>query len=275
MVSKERFIQQRQLSALPPPGSDRILGSVKSIVSRRIYEELFRASAGLDISQLRDRIPEFADQMHFDRRLRALDRAFVIQRTRAGGRTLYRLVGVRAKPLEEGKVSKKARAAVLYRDGARCQMCGANPQLSPEVRLEVDHKVPLRWGGSNGDPNLWTLCKECNEGKQAFFSSADEHAVKIRSAIKEPEVHRRIGRLLQAFGVGEEVPAYMISLVASAIEFQGDWSRRLRDLRDIGWDYEVHKRKEGGRVVSYYVLTKDGGWPATGTVRQAISGRAS
>lgn len=255
---------------LPKPGSTECMGLIPNQVGRRIYEELFAVPDGLDIHELKARVPEYAEQMHFDRRLRDLDKVFILERIRSGGRVLYRLGGLRQKAHEPNRISKTLRARVLFRDGSRCQMCGGSPQHSSEVRLEVDHKVPLHLGGSNNEDNLWTLCKTCNEGKRAFFSSADKYAKKIKTAIHHPEVHRRIGTLLQAFGVGQEIPSYLLEMVASAQRYQEDWHRRLRELRDLGWDYEVSKRRKGNRFVTYYRLTKDGGWPKTGTIREAL-----
>ncbi|MDC0712084.1 HNH endonuclease [Stigmatella sp. ncwal1] len=257
-------------NGLPKPGSTPCAKLIPNQAGRRIYEELFAAPDGLDIHELKARVPEYAQQMHFDRRLRDLDKVFILKRIRSRGRFLYQLRGLRQKAHEPGRVSKTLRARILFRDGSRCQMCGASPQRSPEVMLEVDHKLPLHLGGSNGEENLWTLCKTCNEGKRAFFSSANKHAKKIKAAIHHPEVHRRLGTLLQAFGLGKNVPSYLLEMVASAQQYQEDWHRRLRELRDLGWDYEVTKRKEGNRFVTYYRLTKDGGWPQTGTLRQAL-----
>lgn len=247
---------------------------VSNRVSRRIAEVLLENPEGLDIHELKARIPEFAGQMHFDRRLRDLDKPFVLARERGGGRLRYRIMSRRAVARQAGRVSKTLRAEILFRDGSRCQMCGASPQRDDTVQLEIDHKIPLHWGGTNEEDNLWVLCKACNEGKQAFFASADEHADQMRSAVNEPEVHRRLGELLRAFGIGVPVPTYTLSIVASAGRFQEDWQRRLRELRDLGWDYEVSKRKESGRVVSFYTLTKDGGWPPEGvTIREALRRR--
>jgi 5-methylcytosine-specific restriction endonuclease McrA len=264
-----------ELLDLPAPDSPELNDAVSNRVGRRIYGELHEAGEeGLNIGQLKERIPEFADQMHFDRRLRDLDKPFDLARKRRNGAVVYRLAGRRPKALEAGRVSKTLRAEIFFRDGSRCQMCGASPERDPDVLLHVDHRIPLRWGGSNTEANLWTLCSECNTGKQAFFASVDEHSDRIRAAINEPEVHRRIGELLRAFGPGTDVPSYLLGIVASAQQFQEDWQRRIRELRDLGWDYEVTKRKEGGRVVAYYRLTKDGGWPPPGTtVREALNRR--
>jgi hypothetical protein len=212
--------------------------------------------------------------MHFDRRLRDLDRPFVLSRERRGGRVIYRLSGRRENALAQGRVGKTLRAEILFRDGARCQMCGATPERDSDVQLQIDHRIPLHWGGTNSEDNLWTLCSECNSGKRAFFASVDENSDELRAAVHHPEVHRRIGELLRAFGTDTWVPSYLIGIVASAQQFQEDWQRRLRELRDLGWDYKVKKKKEGGRIVSYYRLTKDGGWPPNGTtVREALSHR--
>jgi 5-methylcytosine-specific restriction endonuclease McrA len=258
---------------LEPDGAD-LHELVQNRVSRRIAEVLLEHPDGLDIHELRARVPEYASQMHFDRRLRDLDKPFVLTRERSGGTLRYRLTGRRPIAPHPDRISKTLRAEILFRDGSRCQMCGASPQRDDTVQLEIDHKIPINWDGSNEEDNLWALCKTCSEGKHAFFASADEHAGQMRSAINSSEVHRRLGGLLRAFGVGMPVPAYMLAIVASAGQFQEDWQRRLRELRDLGWDYEVTKRKENGRIVASYTLTKDGGWPPAGvTIREALRRR--
>lgn len=62
-------------------------------------------------------------------------------------------------------IAPKLRFQILKRDGYRCQLCGASSADSEAVRLEIDHKVSVAKGGSNGPENLWTLCRECNAGK--------------------------------------------------------------------------------------------------------------
>lgn len=68
---------------------------------------------------------------------------------------------------ERNKVTLKLRQKVLVRDGFRCVRCGASPQDGPEVRLEVDHIVPISRGGKTEMSNLQTLCQRCNRGKGA------------------------------------------------------------------------------------------------------------
>jgi len=58
---------------------------------------------------------------------------------------------------------KALRHKILKRDRFTCQACGAR---SPDVELEVDHKLPVSRGGTDEESNLTTLCKDCNRGKR-------------------------------------------------------------------------------------------------------------
>jgi len=58
--------------------------------------------------------------------------------------------------------SYKLRWAILERDKFTCQYCG---QMAPNVKLEVDHIIPLTQGGTDDPKNLITSCYACNRGK--------------------------------------------------------------------------------------------------------------
>jgi hypothetical protein len=137
------------------------------------------------------------------------------------------------------------------------------------VQLVVDHKVPRAWGGGNEIENLQPLCTDCNAGKRDYFRTYEDSAEQIRLAANYDEPQRRIGELLHAFD-GEWVRTDLISVVASAKEYQEDWQRRLRDLRFLGCDYEVRRtQQEGARVWTYYRLTK---WtPLPDDIRSALN----
>ena len=62
-------------------------------------------------------------------------------------------------------ISSKTRFAIFKRDLYCCRICGNS--ASNEIRLEVDHKIPVAKGGTNSEENLWTLCFDCNRGKAA------------------------------------------------------------------------------------------------------------
>lgn len=67
------------------------------------------------------------------------------------------------KPERKG-ITPRKRFTILQRDGFRCQLCGRTAEHDL-VALEVDHQQPVSKGGTNDDENLWTLCRDCNQGK--------------------------------------------------------------------------------------------------------------
>ncbi|OIQ88399.1 HNH endonuclease [mine drainage metagenome] len=60
-------------------------------------------------------------------------------------------------------INWRLRALVLMRDGARCQLCGAEARNG--ATLHVDHVVPWNKGGKTTFDNLQVLCHVCNIGK--------------------------------------------------------------------------------------------------------------
>ena len=51
------------------------------------------------------------------------------------------------------------RFEILERDKFTCQYCG---KTADEVKLDIDHIIPLSKGGSNTNDNLITSCEKCN-----------------------------------------------------------------------------------------------------------------
>lgn len=199
------------------------------------------------------------------RRLRELRRWFHIPTTRrAGLPPVYPLVGLlppdKRKPKRK-TLSSRVEAELYAAYNNRCAMCGRSPR-EDGVRLVIDHKVPVKWGGETVFENLQPLCEEHNHGKQAWVSSLDPHAEAIRCAIGLPEPQLRIGELLKIME-GKPVPSELIAVIARE-ENAGDPLRRLRDLRALGWVIQVSRRKEGLRTRSYYTLVSWSPWPAGG-----------
>lgn len=253
---------------LPPPDSPEVDGLPISGAAKSIYALLYEHAMGdpLTMQEIRDRLGG-GDVEQFDRRRRELNRYFIFEKQREGRRTAYRLTGVKPRSAESmAGISEKDRAAVL-RHG-RCAMCRRTP-LDDGVRLQVDHKVPGAWGGSDDLDNLQPLCEECNRGKRDFFSSYQEYSTQISAAMEFEQVHQRIGELLKAFG-GEWVSTDLIGLVASATSHQEDYQKRLRELRTLGWSIDVERRREGNRTIAYYRATSWQPWP-TGNIRQEIT----
>lgn len=54
--------------------------------------------------------------------------------------------------------------ALVVQYGRRCLMCG---KQEPEIKLTIDHVIPIAQGGSNNVSNLQPLCSTCNKRKGA------------------------------------------------------------------------------------------------------------
>jgi 5-methylcytosine-specific restriction endonuclease McrA len=239
-----------------------------SYQAREIYGLLYETrESPLSMREIRERLAHIGTQEQLDRRRRELNRYFEIEKVGTGAETAYRLVAAKERPPEADQgISERDRAAVL-RHG-RCAMCGRMP-LDDAIKLQVDHRIPQGWGGTDALENLQPLCEECNRGKKNLFASFDDHAPAIRASITHESVHARIGELLKALQ-GEWVRSDLIDVVASPPgDYQEDWQKRLRELRVLGWEIETHRRKEDGRSRAFYRLTKSQPWP-DGNIRQAI-----
>lgn len=66
-------------------------------------------------------------------------------------------------------VSKRTRYEVLKRDNHTCRYCGGT---APDVKLTVDHVVPVALGGTDNPDNLVAACQDCNAGKASTSPDA-------------------------------------------------------------------------------------------------------
>lgn len=62
-------------------------------------------------------------------------------------------------------VSKRLRFEVMRRDNHACRYCGG---AAPDVKLTIDHVVPVALGGTDDPSNLVTACSDCNSGKTSI-----------------------------------------------------------------------------------------------------------
>jgi len=170
---------------LPEPDSEQIAALVGSTTQRLLYGFLYRRRDNPPtMVELRFFVTNALgeDQSQTDRRVRELRRYFEIEAARIDNESRYVLRGWSAtRPHSAGvAISLRRRAEVLAPQ--RRAQCGRTP-LEDRVKLVVDHRVPLSWGGDNEPENLQPLCEECNAGKHDYFRSFEAHAEQIRAAI--------------------------------------------------------------------------------------------
>jgi biotin operon repressor len=197
---------------------------------------LLKAAVGKIVS--RERIIRAADSSEWARRIRDLRAEGWLIKTAQDGYLL--------KSLEKGAaqdtagISAKMRYAVLHRDSSRCRRCGRT--IDDGVKLAVDHILPRDWGGKTEIDNLWTLCEPCNLGKKNFESDVD--AATMQKVLAETSGRGRILEYMK-LKVGQIVTKEEL-IIVSGIH---DYPRRIRELRDAGWDivsmYENPKLRPG------------------------------
>lgn len=71
----------------------------------------------------------------------------------------------KTKQREKDKLTPTIRYEIMRRDSFRCVICGRGAE--DNVKLHIDHILPLAKGGKTEIDNLRTLCAECNHGKGA------------------------------------------------------------------------------------------------------------
>lgn len=245
---------------LPLPESAELVAILPLAEHQRIYRYLYeRRGDPPTMVEISDHLATVTGKPASQRGRRVRDLYPLFHIEKAPGRAPRYELKARKAPLPPDKpLDRKLRAQVLQPQ--RCAMCGRTP-LEDSVKLDVDHKLPREWGGTNDIENLQPLCKDCNGGKKDHFRTYDEFIDEIRQAATYAEPQRRIGELFLAFGTDRWIRSDIIEIVASAKEYQEDWQRRMRDLRFIGWDYRFRKAREGGRVRTYYQLLKSAQWP--------------
>jgi hypothetical protein len=223
---------------------------------RRMAEVLAAHPEGLTSGELREKLnlgP--TEQAQLDRRRRELKKFYLIEKVGSGANVRYIYRGERESPLV-ADISQKLRAQVLHRARGRCGMCGRSIERHG-VTLVVDHKIPQDWGGAHEIENLWALCEDCNAGKKNFFASFDPEVMRQIMAHSSP--HVRIGELLKIHS-GRPVPSWLIEFAAFD---QDDWQKRARELRYLGWEITVTRKKNPvtGRVQAFYQLDASTAWP--------------
>ncbi|MCR4905479.1 MAG: HNH endonuclease [Clostridiales bacterium] len=70
-------------------------------------------------------------------------------------------------------MTQSLRYDVMKRDHFRCVLCGRT--ADDDIKLHVDHIVPVAKGGKTVMENLRTLCEDCNRGKRDKYDENGEN----------------------------------------------------------------------------------------------------
>jgi hypothetical protein len=136
----------------------------------RIVEIMKRFPEGISSGQIkcelgREGIPP-EDLRHLARRIRELDRWFIIEKKAI------------VDPAERGEqvfsdqewTSQTLRAAVLYQAHGRCQRCGKTIKADG-IRLMVERKEPEYCEDVDYRDGWWAVCEDCSVRRKACFVS--------------------------------------------------------------------------------------------------------
>jgi 5-methylcytosine-specific restriction endonuclease McrA len=247
------------------PGSTKKRSRKVSGIPAKILAVLQAHPEGLDIHQIRAIVSPDDPQQHLDRRLRDLDPLYVIKRDQIGSRRVYTLVGERPEGEWDYDIIPKDLRAQALRNG-RCAMCGRTVE-EDGIKMHADHRIPREWGGQTVAENLVGLCSACNEGKRNFFAGFDPEEMKGCINFRSP--HMRIALLLKS-KINEWVDTDYLEFVANFRDYQEDWQKRLRELRDLGLEIENRKVLTPNRTLSQYRLTRWVELPPEDQIRAAI-----
>ncbi len=154
-------------------------------------------------------------------------------RTEKGGYVLLSLK--KKKGVKRVNIDAKTRHMILARDGFKCRHCGRGPKDG--VKLHIDHKKPVAWGGTNDPANLQTLCEQCNLGKKDFVSGVP---VKLGKKIAKASSGKEKLRLYLEANPRTEIPVMMLG----AISGNREWTRELRYLRAEGMNIRYDAKKQ-------------------------------
>ena len=223
-------------------------------IHNQILDLLRNAPTGLDVIEIREKLPGLGIQQHLDKRIRELRGRYSIPRAKVNGRWVYLFKGEREVPVaDDGNISIRLRAEVLHRAHGRCQMCGKSIEKDG-IQLQADHKIPRNWGGTTDAENLWALCQPCNGGKRDYFSSFND--AEMLAIMARESVYERLAETLRLHSPNS-TPSWLLEFVANFDDFQEDWQKRLRELRYLGYEISVTRAKnDAGKVQSAYQLAK-------------------
>ncbi|WP_076416405.1 HNH endonuclease [Shewanella sp. UCD-KL12] len=145
-------------------------------------------------------------------------------------------------------LTDKIKYAISNRDGHRCQACGNGAK--DNVKLHIDHKIPIDMGGTNNESNLWTLCAKCNQGKKSYFKD-DMNSEVMTKVFSNNSGHLRLKTLFI------ESPNIKFSpTILQGISGIRDWTRTIREIRNSSGIEIVFRKGDIEFPDGYYIYDK-------------------
>lgn len=121
-------------------------------------------------------------------------------------------------------LTSKDKYRISLRDGHRCQACGRG--VNDSVTLHIDHKIPLEFGGTHNDENLWVLCSDCNQGKKDFFK--DDFDSKVMTLVYQQTSGYQKLKVLFENSPGKKFTPSILQGISGI----RDWTRTVRTIRE-------------------------------------------
>lgn len=127
-------------------------------------------------------------------------------------------------------VSKRLRYEILRRDNHTCRYCG---EPAPDVKLTIDHVVPVSLGGSDEPKNLVAACPDCNAGKAAsnpdapLVDNVNDDAIRWAKAIE-------LATQMKLRARQDDHEFYMSFIEAVFDEYKANPAMRLPQLDSAG-----------------------------------------
>lgn len=210
----------------------------------------FKSHVGEQIP--RDTLKELVDNVgSWERSLRTLrDDGYIVEYDRSTKCYCFPYAEPQNDPKDDRYISNKLKALVMIRDNSTCQMCGKTVK-DDHIRVQIDHIVPLSWGGETVLENLQVLCSNCNEGKKNYVQGEDpDLMIEIGKATSTKE------RLRLYFEHYKNKPIEVDRL--AVISKTREWTRSVRYVRsDYDMDIEYVPKNKGKNILKDYYIYHD------------------
>jgi DNA-directed RNA polymerase subunit RPC12/RpoP len=121
------------------------------------------------------------------------------------------------------RVTKKIKDQLLKAADYKCEYCGV--EVNERIAV-IDHKIPLKAGGTSEAENLAIACPKCN------FLKAD----KILGSISNPVVESAAKLWIHAyikFPVATAIISIAVSVGASFLAYQGEQQRKAQTVAEL------------------------------------------